>query len=210
MSSFSLLSYYIIKCRNLCVSINQRPGRPSWFSDQPEKHKLGRGRGDLASCQVSWNSFQWFQGRSKKCLSKSEARAAILFFRSARKTQTLRSCFLSSFFQFGSAVSEEKSKMSQPNRGQGSHLGFPIGPKNTNLVEHIEILLPVKFRRIPFSGFREEVKSVSANQSSGRPSCFSDQPEKHKLGRGPWDLASCQVLLNSVQRFQRRSQKCES
>ena len=53
MSSFTLLSYYIIKCRNLCVSTNQRPGRPSWFSDQPKKHKLGRGRGDLASCQVS-------------------------------------------------------------------------------------------------------------------------------------------------------------
>ena len=74
--------------------------------------------------------------------------------------------------------------MSQPIRGQGGHLGFLIGPKNTNLVEHIEILLPVKFRRIPFSGFREEVKSVSANQSSGRPSCFYDRPEKHKLGRG--------------------------
>ena len=74
--------------------------------------------------------------------------------------------------------------MSQPIRGRGGHLGFPIGPKNTNLVEHIEILLPVKFRRIPFSGFGEEVKSVSANQSSGRPSCFSDHPKKHKLGRG--------------------------
>ena len=35
--------------------------------------------------------------------------------------------------------------MSQPIRGQGGHLVFPIGPKNTNLVEDIEILLPVKF-----------------------------------------------------------------
>ena len=74
--------------------------------------------------------------------------------------------------------------MSRPIRGRGSHLGFPIGPKNTNLVEHIEVLLPVKFRRIFFTGLREEVKSVSANQSSGWPSCFSDRPEKHKLGRG--------------------------
>ena len=36
--------------------------------------------------------------------------------------------------------------MSQPIRGQGSHLVFPIGPKNTNLVEDVEILLSVKFR----------------------------------------------------------------
>ena len=74
--------------------------------------------------------------------------------------------------------------MSQPIRGQGSHLVFPIGPKNTNLVEDVEILLPVKFRSILFSGFREEVENMSANQRSGRPSCFFDRPEKHKFGRG--------------------------
>ena len=100
--------------------------------------------------------------------------------------------------------------MSQPIRGQGGHLGFPIDPKKTNLVEGVEILLPVKFRWIAFSGFRGEIENVSANQRPGQPSCFSDRPEKHKLGRGRWDLASCQVSLNSVQRFQRRSRKCLS
>ena len=100
--------------------------------------------------------------------------------------------------------------MSQPIRGQGGHLVFPIGPKNTNLVESVEILLPVKFRLIPFNSFRGEVENVSANQRPGRPSCFSDRPEKHKLGRGRSDLASCQVSFNSVQRFHRRSRKCES
>ena len=33
--------------------------------------------------------------------------------------------------------------MSQPIRRQGGHLVFLIGPKNTNLVENVEILLPV-------------------------------------------------------------------
>ena len=74
--------------------------------------------------------------------------------------------------------------MSQPIRGQGGHFVFLIGPKNTNLVEGVEILLPVKFLLILFSGFRGEVENVSANQRPGRPSCFSDRPEKHKLGRG--------------------------
>ena len=82
---------------------------------------------------------------------------------------------------------------------------FPISPKNTNLVEDVEILLPVKFHWIPFSGFRGEVQNVSANQRQGQPSRFSDRPEKQKLGRGWWNLASCQVSLNSVQWFQRRS-----
>ena len=122
----------------------------------------------------------------------------------------MRSCFLSSFIEFLSAVSEEMLKMSQPIRGQGGHLVFPIGPKNTNLVEDVEILLPVKFPWIPFSSFRGEVENVSANQRPWRTSCFSDRPEKHKLGRGHWDLASCYVSLNSVQLFKRRSRKCLS
>ena len=144
------------------VSANQRSGRPSCFSDRSKKHKLGRGHWDLASRQVSLNSVQRFQRRSRKCLSQSEARAAIL-----------------------------------------------IGLKNTNLVEDVEILLPIKFRWIPFSRFRGEVENVSAKQRPGRPSCFSDRSEKHKLGRGCWVLASCQVLLNSVQWCQRRSRKYE-
>ena len=36
--------------------------------------------------------------------------------------------------------------MSQPIRGKGGHLAFLIGRKNTNLVEGVEILLPVEFR----------------------------------------------------------------
>ena len=32
------------------------------------------------------------------------------------------------------------------NQRLGGHLVFPISPKNTNLVEDFEILLPVKFR----------------------------------------------------------------
>ena len=76
--------------------------------------------------------------------------------------------------------------MSRPIRSQGGHLIFPIGQKNTNLVEDVEILLLVKFRYIPFSGFRGEVENVSANQRPGQPSCFVffDRPEKHKLRRG--------------------------
>ena len=193
------------------VSVNQRKGRPSCFSDRPEKHK-------------TWQ-------------------------------RTMRSCFLSSCVKLRSAVSEKISNMSQPIRGRGDHLVFPIGPKNiylieadeimlpvkfrwipfsgfrevenvsanqrpeqpscfsdwpkhTNLVEDVEILLPGKFRWILFSGFREEVENVLANQRPGRSSCFSYRSEK-QLGRERWDLDSCQVSLNSVQRFQRGSQKCE-
>ena len=119
-----------------CASfLTDKPGRKFLFTHRREKHKLGRRHWDLASCQVSLNSVQRFQRRSRKCLSKSEARAAILFFQK-------------------------------------------IGVKNTNLVEDVEILLPIKFCWIPFSGFRGEVENVSANQRPGQPSCFSDRPEK--------------------------------
>ena len=36
--------------------------------------------------------------------------------------------------------------MSQPIRGQGGHLVFTIGSKNTNLVGDVETLLLVKLR----------------------------------------------------------------
>ena len=43
---------------------------------------------------------------------------------------------------------------------------FPIYPTNTTLVKDVEILLPDKYRWIPFSVFRE-VENVSANQRQG-------------------------------------------
>ena len=124
----------------------------------------------------------------------------------------LKSSFLSSFVEFHSAVSEEKFKISQPIRGQSGHLVFMISLKNTNLEEEVEILLLVKFPWILLSGFRGKVENVSANQRPGQPCYvfFSDQPKKHKLGRGHWDLASCQVSLNSIQHFQGKGRKCLS
>ena len=53
--------------------------------------------------------------------------------------RTLKSCFLSSVVEFRSAVSEEKSKMSRSIRDQSGHLVSPIGLKNTNFVEDVEI-----------------------------------------------------------------------
>ena len=78
------------------------------------------GRWDLASCQVQLNSIKQFQRRSWKCFMQSEA--VWPFFLDWPKTQTwkrkLRSCFLSIFLEFCSAVSKEKSKISQPVRGR--------------------------------------------------------------------------------------------
>ena len=45
-------------------------------------------------------------------------------------------------------------------------------------------LRPVKFRQISFSGCKVEVENVSVNQMPGRPSLFSDRPEKHSRGTG--------------------------
>ena len=90
--------------------------------------------------------------------------------------------------------------------GTGVHVFcWEVGVFNRSSFQSVsyKILIPVKFLRIPFGGFRGEVKNVSANLRPGRPSCFSDHTEKHKLGRGRWDLPSCQVLLNSVKWFQR-------
>ncbi|KAK3086354.1 hypothetical protein FSP39_017317 [Pinctada imbricata] len=54
------------------------------------------------------------------------------------------------------------SEMCQPIRACGGHLGFQIGSKNTNLVEGIEYLLPVKFPEILCSGCRGDVENVKS------------------------------------------------
>ena len=49
------------------VSGNQRLGWPCLLMDQPDKHKLGRWRKVIVSCQVLSNLFQWMQRRNQKC-----------------------------------------------------------------------------------------------------------------------------------------------
>ena len=117
----------------------------------------------------------------------------------------LRSCFLSSFIEFRLAVSEEKLKMSHPIRARAAILFFPIGPKNTNSIEDVEILLPVKFRWIPFSRFRNEVENVSSNQTPGWPSCFTDRPEKHILAPLIDGSRFLPVLGNSIRNWWSRT-----
>ena len=79
----------------------------------------------------------------------------------------LSSCFLSSFVEFHSAVAEEKEKMYHAIRGRRGHLVFPIGPKNINLIEDVECLLPVKFREIKKNNLSfVEFRSVVSEEKS--------------------------------------------
>ena len=68
--------------------------------------------------------------------------------------------------------------------------------KSTKIAEYIEYLLLVKVNGIPFSGSRGIVENVSANQRSGRSSCFSNRSENYKLGRGCYDRAFYLVSSN--------------
>ena len=155
------------------VSANQTPVRPSCFSHQPEKHKLDRGHWYLASCQVSLNSVQRFQRRSRKC-----------------------------------AVIGKRFLPNGPFSAFFNDFEIVNGPFLINLHRLLWAIYQVN-GTMAHGPLPSQSLNVSANQRPGRPSCFSDQPENDKLGRGCWDLASCHVLLNSFQRFQRRSWKCE-
>ena len=106
---------------------------------------------DLASCQLSLNSVQQFQRRSRKCLSQSEARAAILFSDQPEKHKLgrgrwdLASCHRSAWAAILFSGYREVENVSA-NQRPGRPSCFPISPKNTNLVEDVEILLPVTDR----------------------------------------------------------------
>ena len=81
-------------------------------------------------------------------------------------------------------------------------------PKNTNLIEDIEIVLPVNFLWIFQRLQRRSRKCLSQSEARAAILCFKIGLKWHKLGRGCWDIASCQFSLNSIQWFQRRSWKC--
>ena len=53
--------------------------------------------------------------------------------------------------------------------------------KITNLVEEVEFLVPVKFRQILFSDFRDEVEKVSTNQRPGGHLGFPISPKDTTL-----------------------------
>ena len=147
---FSLNSVQRFQRRSRKCLSQSEARRPSCFSDRLEKHKVGRGR--WRSCFLS--SFVEFcsavsEKKSKISANQMPGRPSCFSdrlekYKLGRGRSDLASCQVS--FEFSSAVSEKKSKMSQPIRGQGGHLVFPIGSKNTNLVEGVEILPSVKFR----------------------------------------------------------------
>ena len=62
--------------------------------------------------------------------------------------------------------------------------------KNTNLEHDVECLLPVKFRHIPFSIYREKVENAQWIRCLGGHLCWPIGP-KHKLGRGRGVRTSC-------------------
>ena len=127
-----------------------------WYEKTLEKrwHKLGEGDTCLVSVKFRWIPFSGLRGEVEKCTNERIGPENTNLYR------TLCSCFLSIFVKFQSAVSEENSKMSQSIWCQDGHLVHRIGPKNTNFVDSVNLLLPVKFRWIPFSGDRGEVNII--------------------------------------------------
>ena len=69
--------------------------------------------------------------------------------------------------------------MFRPIRYQGVHLGFPIGPTNTNFVEDVGILLSVRYRCILFSGCKKSRKCLI--DQDGPTSWFSNRPKNTNL-----------------------------
>ena len=193
------------------VSSNQRPGRPPRFFDRLEKNKnLVEDVDILLHVKFRWIMFSCLREVENVSANQRPWRPSC-FNDQPEKHKLGRGCWHLAFCQL-SLDSVQRFKRSRKcliqSKAIAAILFFRSAQITQNLVEDVDILLPVKFPLIPFSRGRGEVENVSADQRPGRPSCFSDRLEKHKLGRRSWDLASSQVLLNSVQRFQRRSRKC--
>ena len=166
-----------------------------------------RGRGVLASCQVSSNSVQRLHSRQNVSIGPIRGRARYICWNIGPKTQTCKrtfiACSLPSIVKFRSTAAEGKSRNVSANQRPGGHLCWWIGPKNTNLVKDVEYLIPIKFR----STVVEKLKKY-LGQSEARAAIFVDgSAPKHKISRGLWVSAYCTVFTNSLSRL-KRSRKC--
>ena len=79
--------------------------------------------------------------------------------------------------------------------------------KNTNMIEGVEDLLPVKFRQNPFSRCGEEAEKCFSQSEARPPILDFRSAQKHKLDRERLGLATCQVSSQSIQWLRRRSRK---
>ena len=73
--------------------------------------------------------------------------------------------------------------------GQGGHYCLMIGPKNTNLVEDIEILHPIKFRWITFTVSEEKLKMSQPIRGQGGHLVFQISQKNTNL------VADVKILL---------------
>ena len=110
---------------------------------------------------------------------------------------SLSTLFLQSFIKIHPTVLEKKSKMWKVYRRRTDGA---LWQKLTRAFRSGELktwhLLPVKFSRIPSSGFREKVKNVTANQRQRRPSCFFRiGPKNTKLIENIWILLPVKFRL---------------
>ena len=74
--------------------------------------------------------------------------------------------------------------MTQPIRGQSGILLFPIGPKNTNLVEGVEILLPVNFVEFRSAVSEKKPKMSQPIRGQGGHLVFPIGPKNTNLVEG--------------------------
>ena len=119
-----------------------------------------------------------------------------------------RSCYLSSFVELHSAVSEEKWKMSQPIRGRDSHSVFPIGPKNTTWQRTLGSCFLSRFVEFR-SVVSEKGEKCLSESETGQPFCFTDRSKNRYLVKDVEILRPIKFCEYSSERFKGGgSKKC--
>ena len=85
-------------------------------------------------------------------------------------------------------------------RQTAEHPFSNVGVKTVSQEKPLRFSFLLRFQRFQSRSLKYLSQSVA-----GWSSCFSDRREKHKLGRGHWDLAFCKVLLNSIKQSEEKS-----
>ena len=139
---FYFLSSFVKRNWN-CLSQSERS---SWFSDRTETNMVEDVEYSI-SLKIPRKPFSSCR-EVEKYVGQSEARATILIFPiGSNLAEDIEILLLVKFHCILFSGCRGEVENVSANRSQGDHLCFLIDPKNTHLVENLEYLLPIKFRK---------------------------------------------------------------
>ena len=144
-------------------------------------------------CWIQLSGFRW-EVENVSAANQRPGRPSCFFFRSAQKVVREHWDHASCQVSLNSIQRLQRRSLKCLSQSEAKTLYFGSVRKTQTW---LRTFLPVKFLN-SVKGFQRSSRKFLSKSETWAVILYFDRPENHKLSRWCWDLASCQVSLNSV------------